>query len=152
MIHVDMNKFEQRKHCLDFLLCIFSSITCLKKPVFSKLEPFAVEGTSQVILGSSDQRKVPASLSLFLKSEKIPARLYVGKRPRYRPFRDFRPVPLAYWPREQISNQRKGLYSGPSPIFKHLTLFGGQLIVQLVKLCKFLKCFQRCMWLKISKS
>jgi hypothetical protein len=34
---------------------------------------FAVEGTSQAILGSFDQRKVPASLSLFLKSEKIPA-------------------------------------------------------------------------------
>jgi hypothetical protein len=29
----------------------------------------AVEGTSQAVLGSSDQRKVPASLSLFLKSE-----------------------------------------------------------------------------------
>jgi hypothetical protein len=29
-----------------------------------------VEGTSQAVLGSSDQRKVSASLSLFLKSEK----------------------------------------------------------------------------------
>ncbi len=26
------------KHCLDFFLCIFSSLTCLKKPVFSKLD------------------------------------------------------------------------------------------------------------------
>ncbi len=39
----------------------------------------AVEATSQAILGSSDQRKVPASQSLFLKSEKIPALLYGGK-------------------------------------------------------------------------
>jgi hypothetical protein len=29
-----------------------------------------VEGISQAVLGSSDQRKLPASLSLFLKSEK----------------------------------------------------------------------------------
>jgi hypothetical protein len=29
-----------------------------------------VEGTSQAVLGCSDQRKVPASLSLFLKGEK----------------------------------------------------------------------------------
>jgi hypothetical protein len=36
----------------------------------------AVEGTSQAVLGSSDQWKVPANLSLFLKSEKIPALLY----------------------------------------------------------------------------
>jgi len=43
-------------------------------------------GTRQAVLGSSDQRQVPASLSLFLKSEKIPALLYVGKRPEYRPF------------------------------------------------------------------
>jgi hypothetical protein len=38
-----------------------------------------VEGSSQAVLGSSDQRKVLASLS-FPKSEKIPAMLYVGKR------------------------------------------------------------------------
>jgi hypothetical protein len=29
---------------------------------------------------------VPASQSLFLKSEKIPALLYKGKGPEYRPF------------------------------------------------------------------
>jgi hypothetical protein len=45
-----------------------------------------MEGTSQRVLGSSDQRKVPASLSLFLKSEKILALHYVGKGPEYRPF------------------------------------------------------------------
>jgi hypothetical protein len=39
----------------------------------------AMEGTSQAELGSSDQRKVPASLSLFLKNAKIPALLGLGK-------------------------------------------------------------------------
>jgi hypothetical protein len=29
-----------------------------------------VEGTSQAVVGSSDQQKIPASLSVFLKSEK----------------------------------------------------------------------------------
>jgi hypothetical protein len=48
-----------------------------------------VEGTNQTVLGSSDQEKVPASLSLFLKSETIPALLCVGKGPEYRPFPDF---------------------------------------------------------------
>jgi hypothetical protein len=32
--------------------------------------------TMQTVLGSFDQQKVPASLSLFLKSEKIPTLLY----------------------------------------------------------------------------
>jgi hypothetical protein len=64
----------------------------------------AVEGTSQAVLGSSDQWKVPASLSLFLKSEKIPTLLYLGKGLEYRPFCDFRPVPSAYQPQAQISN------------------------------------------------
>ncbi len=34
-----------------------------------------VEGTSQAVLGTSNQRRVPASLSLFLESEKIPDQL-----------------------------------------------------------------------------
>jgi len=58
-------------------------------------------------VGSSDQQKVPTSLSLFLKSEKIPALLYVGIGPEYRPFTDFLPVPLAYWPWAQISNHER---------------------------------------------
>ncbi len=47
-----------------------------------------VEGTSQAVLESSDQGKVPDSLSLFLQSEKIPALLYV-EGPEYRPLGDF---------------------------------------------------------------
>jgi hypothetical protein len=39
--------------------------------------------------------KVPASLSLFLKSEKIPALLYIGRGRMYRPFCDLRSVPEA---------------------------------------------------------
>ncbi len=45
-----------------------------------------VERTSQAVLGSSNQRRVPASLSLFLKSEKIRALLYIGKGPVLRLF------------------------------------------------------------------
>ncbi len=66
--------------------------------------PSVVEGTSHVGLGSSDQRKVPASLSPFLKSEKIPALLYIGKGPEYKPFCDFWLVPSACRPCAQISN------------------------------------------------
>jgi len=43
-----------------------------------------VESTSQAVLGSSYQRKVPADLSVFLK--KIPTLLYVRKGTEYRPF------------------------------------------------------------------
>jgi hypothetical protein len=67
-----LSTIQIRKALPGFFLCIFSSLTCLKKPVFSKRELM--------------QWKVPASLSLFLKSEKIPALLYVGKGPEYRPF------------------------------------------------------------------
>jgi hypothetical protein len=78
-----------------------------------------VEGTSKAILGSSDQRNVPASLSLYLKSEEIPALLYVslflkseeipalicvGKGLEYTPFHDFRSVASGYRPGAQISN------------------------------------------------
>jgi len=73
-----------------FFLCIFSSLTCLKKSVFSKRDLL--------------QWKVPASLSLFLKSEKIPTLLYLGKGLVYRPFCDFQPVPSAYQPWAQILN------------------------------------------------
>jgi hypothetical protein len=74
---------------------------------FQQAGSSAVEGTTQAILGSSDQqRKLPASLSLFLKSEKIPSLLYLGKGPEYRPFRDLRSVPEAARPREQVENHR----------------------------------------------
>ncbi len=99
------------KHCPGFFLRIFSSLACLKKPVFTKAGSSAVEDTSETVLGSSDQRKVRASLlSLFLKSEKIPALLYVGKGPEYRPFHDLFSRPAGLGHMSQIS------YVGPSPI------------------------------------
>jgi len=70
-----------------FFLCIFSSLICLKKLVFSNPDLL--------------RWKVTASLSLFLKSEKIPALLYIGKGPEYRPFLNFDLFP---WPWAQISN------------------------------------------------
>jgi hypothetical protein len=57
-------------------------LPCLpEKPVFRKWD--------------LQQWKVPASLSLFLKSEKIPALLCIGRGPTYRPFCDLRSVPEA---------------------------------------------------------
>jgi hypothetical protein len=62
-----------RKALPGFALWIFSSLTCLKKPVFYQAGCSALEGTSQAVLGSSGQRKVPASLSLFSKKCKNPS-------------------------------------------------------------------------------
>jgi hypothetical protein len=84
------------KHCLDFSF-VFSAPLLAWRNVFS------------------------ARLSLFLKSEKIPALLSVGKGLEYRPFRDFRPVPLAYLPAWGTDlKSRKGLFLGPSPLRKAL--------------------------------
>jgi hypothetical protein len=85
------------KHCLDFSFVILSSLDPYlpEETCFQQAGYYVVEGTSQAALRSSEQRKVPASLSLFLKSEKIPALLYKGKEPEYRPFRNFRPVHTA---------------------------------------------------------
>jgi hypothetical protein len=96
---------------LYFQLPYLPKETCFQQTGYS-----AVEGTSQAILQSSDQGKVQASQSLFLKIEKILALLYGGKGPEYRPFCDFQPVPSAYWPPPQISNHK-----GPSPIRKELS-------------------------------
>jgi hypothetical protein len=85
------------KALLGFFLCILSSLDPYlpEETCFQQAGYYVVEGTSQAALRSSEQRKVPASLSLFLKSEKIPALLYKGKEPEYRPFRNFRPVHTA---------------------------------------------------------
>ncbi len=55
-----------------------------------------MEGSSQAVLGSSDQRKVLASLS-FPKSEKITALLYLGKGPVLRPSLFVLPFFPALW-------------------------------------------------------
>jgi hypothetical protein len=98
----------------------------------------AVEGTSQAVLGSSDQWKVPASLSLFLKSEKIIVLLCVGKGHEYRRFvRDFFTVPSAYQHRATELKSRKGLSTAPSPIWK------GPLLVFLVYIFWSLACSKK---------
>jgi hypothetical protein len=96
---------------------------------FQQAGSSAVEGTSQAVLGSYDQSKVPPSLSLFLKSEKIPALVYIGKGPEYRRFCDFRPVPWAYQ-LGHISQIAKGPVLRPfsyTEISKHTNaaFFGG---------------------------
>jgi hypothetical protein len=78
---------------LHFQLPYLPEETC-----FQQAGSSMVEGTSQAVLGSSDQQKVPARLSLFLNSEKIPTLLYIGKGPEYRPLHNFQLVPSAYGP------------------------------------------------------
>jgi hypothetical protein len=68
------------KHGLDFSFEFSGPFTRQpEETCFHQDGSSAIEGTSQAGLGSSDQRKVPASLSLFLKNAKIPALLQVGK-------------------------------------------------------------------------
>jgi hypothetical protein len=55
------------KHCLDF--CYVFSAPLPEETCFQQAGSFAVEeGTCEAVLESSDQRMVPASLSLFLIS------------------------------------------------------------------------------------
>jgi hypothetical protein len=61
-----------------FSLCIFGSLTCLRNLFSAKGDLLRWKVPARL-------RKVPASLSLFLKSEKTPALLYVGKG--YKPLR-----------------------------------------------------------------
>jgi hypothetical protein len=46
----------------------------------------------------SNEWKVPANMSLFIKNEKILALFYLGKGTAYMPFDDFRLVPSTYQP------------------------------------------------------
>jgi hypothetical protein len=64
--------FIKHKELPGFFLCIFSSLTCLKKPV----------STSGIFYGGRYQ---PAC-HYFLKSDKFSALLYGGKGPDFRPF------------------------------------------------------------------
>ncbi len=109
-----------RKALPGFFFCIFSSLTCLKERVFSKRDLL--------------QWKVPAKLYWDLLTsgryqpacEKIPALLYVGKGPEYRPFHDFQLVPLAYRPRAEISNHGRALYRPfSSTLLSNLLQVGG---------------------------
>jgi hypothetical protein len=84
------------QHCLDFSF-VFSAHLPTRRNLFS---------ASGILCSGKYQPRSTgiSSLSLLLKSEKIPALLYLGKGPEYRPFWDFLPVPSAYRPQAQISN------------------------------------------------
>jgi len=59
---------------------LYFQLPCLlEETCLEQSGPSAVEGKSQAALGSSEQRMVPISRSLFLKSEKIPPMLFSGK-------------------------------------------------------------------------
>jgi hypothetical protein len=76
---------ETKNSVMDFSF-VFSAPLPAWRYLFSVKRIFCREGTGQAKLGSSDQRKVPDRVSLFLKSEKIPALLYLGNGSEYRPF------------------------------------------------------------------
>jgi len=99
---------------LDFSF-VFSVPYLREETRFQQAGSSSVEGTSQAVLGSSNQWKVPASLSLFLKSGKIPAPLYVGKGPEQGPSVIFDLFPRPTGLSTGLKSQ-KGLYSGPPPI------------------------------------
>jgi hypothetical protein len=69
------------KQSLEFSF-VFAAPLLHEETCFQQMGSSVVEGTSQAILGSSDQWNLRASQSLFLNSEKIPALLYRGKTPR----------------------------------------------------------------------
>jgi hypothetical protein len=52
----------------------------LEETCFQQAGSSGVEGTSQDVLGFSDQRKVPAGLSLIIKREKNPGSALGRKR------------------------------------------------------------------------
>jgi hypothetical protein len=102
------NSFPKCKNTVWIFPLYFQLPYLPEETCFQQWGSSAVECTSQAVLGSSNQLKVPTSLSLFLKSEKIPDLLYLGKGPQYRP------LPVLG---TDLKSQ-KGLYSGPSPIHK----------------------------------
>ncbi len=98
------------KHCLVFSYVFSAHLP--EETCFQQAGSSAVEGTSQALLGSSDQRMVPASLSLFLKSEKLPAL----KRTQVQALPWFSTYSLGLPASGTHLKSRKGLYSGPSPV------------------------------------
>jgi hypothetical protein len=74
---------QVRKALPGIFLCIFSSLTCLKIPVFSKPDLLRWKVPARLYWDILTSWRY---LSLFLKSEKIPAVLHIGKGPEYRPF------------------------------------------------------------------
>jgi hypothetical protein len=99
---------------LNFQICYLPEETCFQQAGF-----YAVEGISQAVLGSSDQQKVPASLSLFIKSEKNPSSALCRKRTRVQALPWLVTCSLSGVPGSGTDRKlQKGLYSGPSPILK----------------------------------
>jgi hypothetical protein len=75
---------------LGFFFCIFTSLTCLKKkPVFSKRDLLSWKVPARLYWDLLTSGRYQPACHYFLKSEKVPALLYIGKGPEYRPFRAF---------------------------------------------------------------
>jgi hypothetical protein len=103
------NSFPKHKSTVWIFPLYFQLPYLPEETCFQQWGSSPVEGTSQAVLGSSNQLKVPTSLSLFLKSEKNPS----SASPKEK---DLNIGPLPVFGTDLKS--RKGLYSGPSPIHR----------------------------------
>jgi len=135
------------KALLEFFLWIFSSLTSMKKLVFSKQDLlqwtvparlywdfWPVEGTTQLVT-ISKKWKIP-SFALHRKRTWVQALLFLGptslghkfqikKGPVFRPLRDFRPVLWAYRPWAQISNHERPFSYTEISKHNNAIFFGG---------------------------
>jgi hypothetical protein len=127
--YVHMVSSPHVKHCLDFSF-VFSAPLRAWTNLFSASGISALECTSQAVLGSSYQRKVPASVPLFLKKWKNPSFALRRKRTRVQapPWFWICSLGLLAWGTDLKS--QKGLYSHPSP--KHRGRLIHQKLVQVL--------------------
>ncbi len=103
--------WESVKQCWNFSF-EFSAPLPAWRSLFSASRIFCCGRYQPGCTGISDQSKVPPSLSLFLKSEKFPVSLYIGKGPEYRRF-----CSLGLPTSGTDFKSRKSMYSGPYVIF-----------------------------------
>jgi hypothetical protein len=65
----------------EFFSCLFSSITSVKKPVFTKRDLLQWKVPARLYWDHLTSGRYQLAFPLFLKIEKIPALLYIGKGP-----------------------------------------------------------------------
>jgi hypothetical protein len=122
------------KHSASIFLLYFQLPYLPKETCFQQAGSSAVEGTSQDIPGSSGHRKVLAGLSLFLKSEKIPALIYEEKDLSTGPsvIFDLFPRPISLGHRSEITEGRPFSYTQSSD--RELLLQGALMFVRYYQL------------------
>ncbi len=138
------------KHYFDFFF-VFSTPLPTWRNLFSTNGIFCSGRYKLGYTGTSDQWNILTSLSLFLKSGKIPTLVYIGKGLKYKPFHDFRPIPLTYRPRAQISKHgRASFYTDYNLLWYHYLSGGLKVVNEIIKIMwrkaqlnKYLTCILR---------